>query len=82
MRRMRANIVNASHLAGTWSCTTTVIAWLFDSKADPVVRCPLEQLDTWSQVWANDKPSGRNEARGTWMAALRRLTTEGNMNYT
>ena len=67
---MRKNIKNTTPFAGTYACTTTVLAWKFGPNADPLVRCPLEQIDTWAQTWTEITATDRHDARVNWQRHL------------
>ena len=47
---MRKNLKNATRFAGTASCTTSTIAFSYGFSADPLISCPVEQLDVWNQI--------------------------------
>ena len=49
--------------AGSWACTTTVIAFTFSPTADPLIKIPLEQIDAWFQVWMGTTRDQRHDTR-------------------
>ena len=63
---MRKNLKNSTRFGGTASCVTSTIAFTFGFNADPFIRCPIEQLDLWQQVWLAATGADKQDARFTW----------------
>jgi hypothetical protein len=74
---MRKNLKNATPFAGTASCTTSTIAFTYGLAADPLITCPVEQLDIWSQVWLAATGADKQDARVTWHRAVLAHLKEG-----
>ena len=47
---MRSSIKKTTPSAGSWACTATVIAFTLGPTDDPLIKIPLEQIDSWFQV--------------------------------
>ena len=77
IRGMRKNIKDTTEFAGTRACTTTVIAWHFGPNSDPMVKCPLEQIDAWAHTWLTVEATDRHDARVTWQRCLTRYLQTG-----
>ena len=66
IKKMRTHLKDATAFAGTWACTAFFIAWLFGPTADPMIRCPTEQLETWLATWKSISSQDRHDTRFTW----------------
>ena len=72
MFNMNKNLKGTTEFAGSYACSTTVLAYKFGPAANAFVRCPLEQIDDWCQVWAACSSGDRHDSRHSWQ---RHLTT-------
>ena len=66
MRKMAKNMKDSTPFAGTRACTTTVLALLFGNNANPLVRCPRDQIDMWIATWQRCHREDRHDTRFTW----------------
>ena len=67
---MRKNVKGTTPFAGSGACTTTVIAFTISPTSDPLIRIPLEQLDTGYQTWLGTTREQRHDTRFTWQRHL------------
>jgi len=77
MLDMKKSIKDTTPVAGSRACSTTVLAWQFGPNADPLVRCPLEQIDMWVQTWKATTREERHDTRYTWQTHLSSFLTSG-----
>ena len=71
MLAMRKNAKNINPLAGSWACSTTVMAFVFGPTSDPLISCPVEQIDMWVQTWSGAcSQEDRHDTRFTWQRNL------------
>ena len=70
---MRVNIKTATPFGGTQACLTSTLALLVGLVADPGVKNPCEQLDSWVMSWEKLDATDRRETRVTWALALGKI---------
>ena len=77
INRCKANITEATGMAGASACSTSLLSWAFrksSSKSahpDPRVAIPMEQISAWVGMWDRAAASTRNLIGRMWVKAYR-----------
>ncbi len=75
--RMRQNARVCVVLAGTHSCTTTLLAWRLGPRCDPAVVAPVRQTKLWQRLWHSSTPSEKRDITKAWQRGHPRVLLQG-----
>lgn len=73
LKQFRVLAAGCAPNRGPQACATTSIAWAHGASADPGIRIPVAQIETWIELWDEATDQEKAEIRAAWAPALEKL---------